>query len=254
MRQMTDHRYVLGWSITAALSVALMGFGLVPGYASNLWLVYISLVIVGVFLDTVGAVALGTGVFVAVACWLAWKYLNSPVQPYETLFLFLAPLAPLPLSALRQVLKEPKSPRRAFGVHGVFEDDSAKSGDTPTAIRRLIKPGVAVRLMNVEIQNSAAVRKLLGDQAWRDKQILLRETLAKAVGEDGCVYEGVGSTFYTLAIVAPNSGLEACVTRVRSAVDQLKGLKFSVTMIPASPRHPPEEHAYQYTEPAQRAG
>lgn len=164
--------------------IGLLGCEWIPDYLRGGWIFYCLLVISGVFLYISQALVLGLLTFVGLAFYLFYKLqLGQPAEK-QTLMLFLAPMAPIWLSAIKHNLKLVRTSR--YTLIAALQKSKLQLlnleayEDFQHRIASLCRGANAISYFEVIIyvKNQALIANMLGDQSWQEIRIRMVDILA----------------------------------------------------------------------------
>lgn len=173
------------WAVAAVLMLSLFGLELMSGHQRTLWLIFDALVFVGAILSVRVAVFLGTASMLLALVWILWLVDADNLQMADLLFMFLLPLACIPLSAMRSSIEARRrldrrvTNWRMMPIHQL-------SG----VLSYLRSHANCERVLTAELLTSdlGFWRSLLGVEDGRERLTALQTMLVKLVGESGWAF------------------------------------------------------------------
>lgn len=173
------------WAILAVSMLSLFGLELIPQHQGGLWVVFTALVFLGALLTVRAALFVGVCGFLAALVWVLWRVNVDNLYMADLLFMFLLPLACIPLSAMRKSIDSRRrldrrvTNWRMMPIHQL-------SG----VLSYLRNNASCQYVLTVELltSNLGFQRSLLGVEDGRLRLNSLQEVLVKTIGEDGWAF------------------------------------------------------------------
>ncbi len=168
---------IIGWVIACVVFIGLLGYEWMPEYLRGGWIFYLLLVISGGFLEIGLALIVGTIAFIGSAFYLLYKLnLGLPAEK-QALMLFLSPIAPLWLSAVKHNLGLRQSASKALMLFRAKSDihvlDLDACEDFMRRLDVLSRHGgrEGYRLIDIAVKNHDLITEMLGEQVWQKTRL-----------------------------------------------------------------------------------
>lgn len=173
------------WAAAAVLMLSLFGLELISGHQRTLWLIFDGLVFLGAILSVRVAVFVGTACLLPALIWVLWLVNADNLQMADLLFMFLLPLACIPLSAMRSSIEARRrldrrvTNWRMMPIHQL-------SG----VLSYLRSQANCEQVLTAELRTSdlSFWRTLLGVEDGRERLTSLQTVLVKLIGENGWAF------------------------------------------------------------------
>ena len=168
---------ITGWAIACIVFIGLLGYEWIPEYLRGGWIFYLLLVISGAFMQIGTSLIVGIVAFLGTAAYLSYKLNLGLPSEKQTLMMFLTPLAPLWLSAIKHNLDLRKE---ASGLLIKFHQKSDFHVFTKDAFDDFVKKMDSIcrskgiesyRIIKVNIENQEIIEQVLGEQAWQRSRL-----------------------------------------------------------------------------------
>lgn len=174
---------IIGWVIACIVCVGLLGYEWMPDSLRGGWIFYLLLVVSGGFLTIGRALILGLIVFVGSAFYLFYKLTLGLPAEKQALMMFLSPIGPLWLSAVKHNLGLRHSASKALlQLHAKSEAHLLPLDVCPDFMRRLDaltgRSGrERYRIIDIAIKNHDLITEMLGEHVWRKTRLRILEIL-----------------------------------------------------------------------------
>lgn len=210
------------WGTAAVFMLVLFGFELVLPQDRVLWLIFDVMVLIGVVCTVRAAVFLGIISALLVLVWVLWLIDTNSLQPHDLLFMFLLPLASVPMSAMRQsiasrrLLNRRVTNWRMMPIHQL-----------PDVLDYLGKSANCKQILTAELRTTdlGFWRSLLGADDGRERLTALQDVLVALIAKDGWAFLDYENA--RCRVLLPDMTSEHWRERFRANVDAVPHVSIS---------------------------
>lgn len=167
---------LLLWIISAHLFLGIVAYEWLPASYRGSWIFLTLLVITGAFLNVGAALILGLICFFGLAIYFILDLANQTYIERQLLLLFVTPIAPLFLSAIRYNIQMALQRFRAIQNydHNYQHDilPITAFGHFQKELIKLLKlkGQDSYEVIHIEISNTVLIREMLGEDVWKSTQ------------------------------------------------------------------------------------
>ncbi|CAG68059.1 hypothetical protein QE380_001006 [Acinetobacter baylyi] len=176
---------ILLWVIIAHIFMAIIAYEWLPASFRGSWILLLILLIAGSFLSVGWSLILGLFAFICISIYFLLDLANQTYIERQLLLLFLIPLTPIFLSAIRynllshsDHLQELESYQR--NTHNdIFPLSSLSTFERELwKIQDNIDTQNSYEIFHIKIQNKTLIQEMLGKDIWKNTQNKILEALA----------------------------------------------------------------------------
>ncbi|MDP1539388.1 MAG: hypothetical protein Q8L72_01885 [Moraxellaceae bacterium] len=180
---------IIGWLLTTTFFIGLVAYEWLPMHLRGAWVFFIALIMAGAFLKVSSAIALGLIAFLTAALHFYYKLSSGVYIEHLILLLFISPLAPIGLSAIRHNLNLRTNASNSLLI---FKHKIEREIIPVQLLETFIKSQLHLlnrsdiaachsKIIGIEIslQNIEEIKELLGTTEWtetRSKVLLMIES------------------------------------------------------------------------------
>ncbi|MCH7336909.1 hypothetical protein [Acinetobacter sp. NIPH 2699] len=183
---------LLLWIISAQVFMGIVAYEWLPASYRGSWILLLMLVIAGAYLNVGKALILGLVTFIAIAVYFFLDLANQTYIERQLLLLFVAPIAPIFLSAIRHNIKNALASYRAIQSydrnyqHDILPLTALKHFQDE--LKKLLKltQKNQYQVISTQIANTLLIREMLGEDIWKETQNKIMAILSTE--QDSVIY------------------------------------------------------------------
>ncbi|ENW17799.1 hypothetical protein L313_3106 [Acinetobacter haemolyticus CIP 64.3 = MTCC 9819] len=164
------------WIISAHIFMGVVAYEWLPATYRGSWIFLLLLVIAGAYLNIGMALILGLVAFVGIAFYFFLDLANQTYIERQLLLLFVAPLAPVFLSAIRHNIKNALASYRAIQSydrnyqHDILPLTALKHFQDQLKKLLQLTHKNHYEVISIQITNTVLIREMLGEDIWKETQ------------------------------------------------------------------------------------
>lgn len=167
---------LLLWIISAQVFMGIVAYEWLPASYRGSWIFLLILVIAGAYLTVGKALILGLVMFVSIAVYFFLDLANQTYIERQLLLLFVAPIAPIFLSAIRHNIKNALASYRAIQSydrnyqHDILPLTALKHFQDQLKKLLQLTHKDHYEVISIKISNTILIREMLGEDIWKETQ------------------------------------------------------------------------------------
>ncbi|ENW03176.1 hypothetical protein [Acinetobacter beijerinckii] len=164
------------WIVSSQLFMGVVAYEWLPATYRGSWIFLVILLIVGAFLNVGLALILGLIAFISMAIYFSLDLANQTYIERQLLLLFVIPIAPIFMSAIRHNIQNALRSFRAIQSydrnyqHDILPITALKHFQVE--LKKLLKLTQKdhYKIYNISIINTTLIREMLGEDIWKETQ------------------------------------------------------------------------------------
>ena len=164
------------WIVSSQLFMGVVAYEWLPATYRGSWVFLVILLIVGAFLNVGLALVLGLIAFISMAIYFSLDLANQTYIERQLLLLFVIPIAPIFMSAIRHNIQNALRSFRAIQSydrnyqHDILPVTALKHFQVE--LKKLLKLTQKdhYKIYNISIINTTLIREMLGEDIWKETQ------------------------------------------------------------------------------------
>lgn len=164
------------WIVSSQLFMGVVAYEWLPATYRGSWVFLVILLIVGAFLNVGLALILGLIAFISMAIYFSLDLANQTYIERQLLLLFVIPIAPIFMSAIRHNIQNALRSFRAIQSydrnyqHDILPVTALKHFQVE--LKKLLKLTQKdhYKIYNISIINTTLIREMLGEDIWKETQ------------------------------------------------------------------------------------
>ncbi|WP_234857046.1 hypothetical protein [Acinetobacter junii] len=184
--QTTPAQTLMLWIITAHLFIAIVAYEWLPATYRGGWILIIGLLVLGAFVNIGAALIIGLIAFLAVAVYFMFDLAGQTHIERQLLLLFIIPMAPLFLSAVRYNIGNALKRFKAIQSyeknyrHDIFPLSSLQHFKHEFHKLLRISGTQTYFIYDIQISNAVLIQEMLGEDIWKQTQNKILNILSKS--------------------------------------------------------------------------
>lgn len=180
------------WIISSQIFMGIIAYEWLPATYRGSWIFLLLLLIAGAFLNVGLALILGLVAFVSMAVYFALDLANQTYIERQLLLLFVIPMAPIFMSAVRHNIQNAlKTYRDIQSYDRNYQHDIlplTALNHFQVELRKLLKLTQKdhYKVFSIHITNTVLIREMLGEDIWKETQNKIMEILSS--DQDSVIY------------------------------------------------------------------
>ncbi|ENU26308.1 hypothetical protein [Acinetobacter modestus] len=172
------------WIIAAQIFMGIVAYEWLPASYRGSWIFLILLLVAGAFLNIGAALLMGLVAFLSMAVYFSLDLANQTYIERQLLLLFVIPMAPIFLSAVRHNIQNAlKSYRAIQSYDRNYQHDIlplTALAHFQAELRKLLQLTQKdhYKVLTTQITNTILIREMLGEDVWKETQNKIMEILS----------------------------------------------------------------------------
>ncbi|ESK57382.1 hypothetical protein [Acinetobacter tjernbergiae] len=223
------------WIIAAQIFMGIVAYEWLPASYRGSWIFLIILLISGGFLNVGSALVVGLVAFISMAVYFSLDLANQTYIERQLLLLFVIPMAPIFLSAIRHNIQNAlKSFRAIQSYDRNYQHDIlplTALAHFQAELKKLLQLTQKdhYKVITTHISNTVLIREMLGEDVWKETQNKIIEILS--IERDSVIYHFINeelSEIKSIVIHEPEKNEDQLYPLCIQQLQELNVLKLNI--------------------------